>query len=246
MNIRFFIKPLFETKKHMELVPPTALILKNDGETDLYAFLQKKDKATGKTGLALLAEGAGDADNPLSGGYIVTLWHFHQPWSHRGYLTGSRSADQAAWLFELALNFWKDGKRGKALYQLGRALHLVQDIFIPHHSGIAALNGHRELEKWLTENWEPYQVTGGGYYQWETCFDNLQNRCHRVCSDYPYDWIDHGSHLSIDWYNRYFADGVYDEDTFREVAGLILPHVLRFSAGFLYKFFCDVKFKIYG
>jgi hypothetical protein len=100
MNIRSLLKPLFKTKKHMELVPQTALILKNDGENDIYTFLQRIDKATGKTGLALLAEGAGDADKPLSGGYIVTLWHFHHPWSHRGYLTGSSSADQAAWLFD--------------------------------------------------------------------------------------------------------------------------------------------------
>ncbi len=241
MKIRSFIQPLFEIEKHMELVPHTALILKNDGKEEIYTFLNEIDEVTGKTGLELLAEGAGDADKPLSGGYIVTSWHFHHPWSHRGYLTASSSADQTAWLYAFALNLWQNGKRAQALYQLGRALHLVQDIFIPHHSAVTACKGHGPLEKWLTDNWEPYLVTDGGYYCWKKSFHHNRNKSHRVYSDRPYDWIDHGSHLSIDWFKKYFADGVYDEETFSDVAGLIIPHALRFSAGFLYRFFCEAK-----
>ncbi|MEW5785406.1 MAG: hypothetical protein AB1767_10095 [Bacillota bacterium] len=237
MKLRFLIQPLFEIEKHMALVPQTALILKNDGNKDIYDFLRRVDAASGKTGLALLAKGAGDADKPLSGGYIVTLWHFHHPWTHRGYLVGGSAADQVAWLFTHALNLWQNGKRGKALYQLGRALHLVQDIFIPHHAAVTASRGHGELEQWLTGHWEPYRVADGGYYQWETYFHDSQNRYHRVRAERPYDWIDHGSHLSIGWFDAFFAGGVYDEGTFRQAAALIIPHALRFSAGFLYRFF---------
>lgn len=59
MNLRALIKPLFKIDKHMDLVPHTALILKNDGKEDIYNYLHEIDKATGKTGLDLLAEGAG-------------------------------------------------------------------------------------------------------------------------------------------------------------------------------------------
>ncbi len=88
MNLRALIKPLFKIDTHMDLVPQTALILKHDGKEDIYNFLQLIVEVRGKTGLALLSEGAGDADKPFSGGYINTFQHFHHPWSHRGYLTG--------------------------------------------------------------------------------------------------------------------------------------------------------------
>ncbi len=237
MNLRALIKPLFKIDSHMDLVPQAALILKHDGKEDIYNLLQLMVEATGKTGLALLSEGAGDADKPLSGGYINTLHHFHHPWSHRGYLTGKSSAGRAAGLYALALNLWQNGQRAAALYQLGRALHLLQDIFIPQHSGITACKGHGQMEKWLSENGESYLVAGGGYYQWEAVFCNGENECHHVYSDRPYDWIDHGSHLSIDWFNRYFASGRYNVSTFKRAAGLIIPNALRFSAGFLHKFF---------
>lgn len=241
MNIRSIIKPLFQIDKHMALVPETALVLKSDGKEEIYNLLYMKDEATGKKGVELLAEGTADADKPLSGGYINTLWHFHHPWSHRGYLTRKSSADVADGLFKRALALWQNGERGDAFYQLGRALHLLQDIFIPQHAGIAACKGHGPLEKWLTKNSEAYLVSEGGYYYWETSFRKKFRR-HHVKSDRTYDWIDHGSHLSIDWFNKYFAHSRYDEDTFREVATLIIPHALRFSAGFLNKFFTEAGF----
>lgn len=140
MNLGALIKPLFKIDKHMDLVPHTALILKNDGKEDIYNYLHEIDEA-----------------------------------------------------------------------------------------------------KWLTENGEPYRVIGGGYYHWETVFCNQENECHHVYSERPYDWIDHGSHLSINWFNTHFAGGGYNVDTFRRVAGLIIPHALRFSAGFLYKFFREAE-----
>ncbi len=92
------------------------------------------------------------------------------------------------------------------------------------------------MEKWLSEHGESYLVTGGGYYHWEAVFCNGDNECHHVYSKRPYDWIDHGSHLSIDWFNRYFASGCYNVSIFRRAARLIIPNALRFSAGFLHKF----------
>ncbi|NLY39679.1 MAG: hypothetical protein GX044_10350 [Firmicutes bacterium] len=238
MNIRSLIKPLFKIESHMDLVPQTAVILKNDGKEELYARLQQRGR-TGKTGLELLAKGAADADKPFSGGFIVPLWHFHHPWSHRGYLVGSSSADQAAWLFNFALGLWQKKREEQALYHLGRALHLIQDIFIPQHAAVTALKGHGELENWLSENWEAYRVERGGFYRWECSFHNLQGDHHTVSSERPYDWIDHGSHLSSQWFDRFFGGGHYDEASFHRAAALTIPHALRFSAGFLNKFFLD-------
>ncbi|NLM51604.1 MAG: hypothetical protein GX197_02115 [Firmicutes bacterium] len=234
-------KPLFEISKHMDLVSLTAEILKNDGKGDVYRLLVQTDQVTGKTGLELLAEGTKDADLPFSGGYILHFMHFHHPWSHRGYLSKSSSADETVKIYHLAKNKWQNGYRHEALYQLGRALHLVQDINIPHHAGITALKKHGKFEKWLTVHGRKYLVKSGGFYQWEKVFVHPNGQKHYVTANNIYDWIDYGSHLSFPLFANYFAQGKNDEKTFQKIAAIVMPNVLRLSAGFLGKFFCEVN-----
>ncbi|UNC93481.1 phospholipase C/P1 nuclease family protein [Candidatus Contubernalis alkaliaceticus] len=241
MNLKQVIRPLFKIENHIELVYETSLILKNDGREDLYYFIHSTDKERGKTYRELLEQGARNADIPFSGGYIFQLFHFHHPWTHGGYLLSHSSADVTVNIFTLALNLWKAGDKAEAIYQLGRSLHLVQDIFIPQHSGVTAFNGHGPLEKWLAKNWKTYQVTGGGYYHWDKTFTSEDGTRHQLDSKNPYDWIDFGSHLSYAWYNRYFRHKKYNEDTFHKVAAKIIPHALRHSAGYINKFFYEAK-----
>ncbi|HZK24380.1 MAG TPA: zinc dependent phospholipase C family protein [Oscillospiraceae bacterium] len=237
MKLKHFLKSLFQIISHMELAEATALILANDGKQEIALFFNEVDGESGKKFIEFLVDGTQDADQPLSGGYILTLCHFHHPWTHRGYLVGKSSADEITAIFTTATTLWQEEKTAEAIYQLGRALHLLQDIFIPHHSGITGVKGHGELEKWLTENWLAYQTTSGGYYQWEEDFYHQNGHQHHVSSTNPYDWIDYGSHLSIEWYEQYFAVGTYDENTFRTVAPRIVSNALRFSAGFINFFF---------
>ena len=240
MDIRSIIRPLLKIEHHMNLIYPTSLVLKNDGKGDIYRLLTKPMEGEGKTGIELLEQGTRDADVPFSGGYIWHMWHFHHPWIHRGYLSSKSSADVLAELFFKALALWQTGSKAEALYQLGRSLHLIQDIFVPHHAGITAFRGHGDLEEWLLQNWEPYKVDSGGYYEWKEFFYNNGKRIrHRVSSDNPYDWIDHGSHISIDWYNKHFRRCRYDRDSFPKIAPFIVSHVMRFSAGFINRFISE-------
>jgi hypothetical protein len=240
MDIRHVLQPLLKIEHHMNLMYTTSLILKDDGKEAIYHILHEPDEVTGKTGLELLEQGTKDADIPFSGGYICHMWHFHHPWTHRGYLSGKSSADVTTELVANAIGYWRAGKKSEALYQLGRTLHLLQDIFVPHHAGLTAVRGHGALENYLLDNWEPYKVTNGGYYEWEESFyDKDRDIWHHVNSNQPYDWIEHGSHISIDWYNKYFDEWTYDSDSFRELTLLIIPNVLRFSAGFINRFFSE-------
>ncbi len=225
----------------MELIYQTSLLLKNDGREDLYELINSTAKGSGKTYGELLEEGTRDADIPFSGGYIWHFFHFHHPWTHRGYLTCRSAADETAGLFARAVILWECGQKAEAMYQLGRSIHLVQDIFVPHHAAVTAFNGHGQLERWLTDNWRPYQVTRGGYYHWDETFTDEQGRSHHVRSENIYDWIDFGSHLSFVWYEKYFRNKAFTEDTFHEVAAKIVPNVLRHSAGYLNKFFYETE-----
>ncbi|NLZ38760.1 MAG: hypothetical protein GX893_04045 [Firmicutes bacterium] len=235
MMITRFFNPLFQIISHMELAEAIITILANDGKKNIVEIFN--DTSSGLNLIKILAEGTRAADIPFSGGYICTLWHFHHPWSHRGYLTKKSSANVTAELFAAAEKLWLEGNKEKAVFQLGRALHLLQDIFIPHHSGITAVKGHGDLEKWLTDNWKKYRVESGGFYHWSEKFCDADGNCHSVNSANPYDWIDYGSHLSFAWYREFFANSKYNEETFKKAAKLIIPNALKFSAGFVHLFF---------
>src|SRR5690554_2693021 len=152
MMIRHLLNPLFQIISHMELAEATATILAHDGKEEICQLLDARDDSTDQKYIDILAEGTRAADVPLSGGYICTLWHFHHPWTHRGYLVEKSSAVVTSELFSAAIKLWQTGDKSNAIYQLGRALHLLQDIFIPHHSGISAVKGHGDFEKWLSNN----------------------------------------------------------------------------------------------
>ena len=240
MNIRRMFSPMFEISKHMELVNLTVNVLKNDGKGEAVVLYTDTDDITGKSGLELLAEGVKDADLPYFSGYILHLMHFHHPWSHRGYLSKSSAADQTAKIYSLAINRWQNGYKGCALYQLGRALHLIQDINIPQHAGISAFKGHGDFERWLTVHGNQFTVQTGGYYEWEQTF-SLNGTNHYANSKNVYDWIDYGSHTSYPYFMEYFFDGNYTEAVFPEIAAKVMPNVLRLSAGFLAKFAEETK-----
>ena len=118
---------------------------------------------------------------------------------------------------------------------------MVQDINIPHHAGITALKKHGKFEKWLTVHGRKYLVKSGGFYQWEKVFVHPNGQKHYVTANNIYDWIDYGSHLSFPLFANYFAQGKNDEKTFQKIAAIVMPNVLRLSAGFLGKFFCEVN-----
>lgn len=231
---------MFEIEKHMKLVAQTALVLNNDGKGDLYRLLSGKDGFAGRTGLELLAMGTRNADLPYSPGYIWHTKHFHHPWSHRGYLSKQSSADETVRIYARAKNLWQNDNKAGAMYHLGRALHLIQDINIPHHASVTALWGHGDFEKWLTDNGEPHLVHDGGYYEWEETFTSEDGDSHLVHSGNTYDWIDYGSHLSYPWFQQYFADCIKTEERYHEAAALVIPSVLRLSAGFICKFLREV------
>ncbi len=225
---------LFKYRNHYEMIPVTVRLLLNDGITEVYELFTRAGK--GREYLTALSRGARDADLPWSCGYILHTYHYHHPWTHRGYLTYKSAADELAGLFVIGQNLWTRGRRTLAVYQLGRMLHLVQDLFIPHHAAVTALRGHGELEEWLDNRWRRYMVQQGGIYSWQEVFSG-ENQEHTVSSQNPYDWIDAASHISMGWYRDYFESGYGGPDAHAELASKIIPHTLRYSAGFIRRFF---------
>jgi len=111
----------------------------------------------------------------------------------------------------------------------GVALHLVQDLTVPHHAGCQVLFNHREYEDWLHRNIEntPSIPTSNGIYD--------HNR-------YPTQWVYSNARDAYGYFG--YCDGInrntwnpltwftQNEDPER-VRNAMIPLAVRTSAGFI-------------
>src|SRR2546428_11858005 len=121
----------------MDLVPE---VLEADGFRDLAAFLAAN--------AATLKAGTVRADWTL----FDSREHYMDPNTGSG-LGGFRSAGslgrENALFAEAA---WRDGDHWDALEHLGRVLHIIQDLTVPHHARLTPLDSHAEYEAWVTDH----------------------------------------------------------------------------------------------
>lgn len=103
----------------------------------------------------------------------------------------------------------------KGMFYLGTALHLVQDMAVPHHAAGAIFNGHQEFEKWAGEHYRRFAVTSGGIY--------LQ-------PVHPGQWLEHNANISLSYYP---AISLKTEQAFLAAAKDLLPLTIKTTAGFL-------------
>jgi hypothetical protein len=196
-----------------------------------------------------LSQGVIDVDFPISGGYILHLYHFHHPWTHRGYagscLSGARVSEG---LFTDALQLWRTGQRGEAVYELGRACHSLIDCFVPHHAAGVAGCGHGQYEAWLAQDqrWRQWAPQAGGRYQWQATYrGDDERRPHRLDWRTPSHWVDLAAHEAWPWFRDHLngcAAGLGRPRSdvspfFPEAAATLVPATVRYLAGFLHLFF---------
>jgi hypothetical protein len=209
-----------------------------------------------------LLRGTVDADYPASGGYVLHLYHFHHPWSHRGY--GGVCLSAATVVEDLvkdALRLWRaeasgtagpaGGRvltrgpgRAAAAYELGRAAHLLADCWVPHHAAGVAGCGHGAYEAWLEEGgrWREFAPSSGGAYRWQAVYrpgDDLHGVPHVLDWRNVRDWVDLAAHEALPWYDRYLNACRHPgyEEHFAPAAARLVPAAVRHLAGFLHLFF---------
>ncbi len=240
---RSSITILWAAPDHAALVSAAVDVAAADGLTYLGRLLTQPAGLKGGTLLSRLAQGAVDADYPVSGGYVLHLYHFHQPWTHRGYAGSEYSAaNVASNLFGDALRLWRAGRRPEAAYELGRAAHVMTDCWIPQHAAGVAGCGHGPYEAWLTDSgrWRDYAPGGGGRYEWQAAYYPAEvGPPHVLDWRNPYDWVDLAAHESYTCYQDGLNGCVnpgYRED-FPAAARLLVPGAIRHLAGFLHYFF---------
>ncbi|TLM98380.1 phospholipase, partial [bacterium] len=202
-------------------VSPVQKLLNTPGRTHNFCNLQAQNilHNDGLPGYARIVEefqqqleqGVNWADEGLK-----NTAHFYLSDSEKG-LPGCWDASvECERHWQKAVQKWKAGNYERAFYYLGAAVHLVQDLCVPHHAWGFLFDGHQEYEDWAEAHCDSYQVCNRGIYElgWSRS-----------------EWVRANAQLS----RRYMPlvrHGVPESDYHRATA-VLLPRAQRTTAGFI-------------
>lgn len=106
----------------------------------------------------------------------------------------------------------------KGMFYLGAAIHLVQDMCVPHHAVGAIFDGHQEFERWTGKNLHYFNTKQSGIYMPFT---------------HPNQWIVYNVARSSSYYSLVSKGKRCSEESYFEAAGKLLPLTVYTTAGFL-------------
>jgi len=178
--------------------------------------------------LSSIMQGSYDADHA---GFLPSRDHFHNPETHEGKRMSA--AQYAQEHFDEAERYYRSGNKMDAYYEFGFAIHVLQDLTVPHHSAVTYFNGHSSYESYVEDNKKEYieWVRSGGIYQ-------FMSRPGHYNDGTVWGWVDYNAHDSIRYY--VYVDGPADEgdNDYHFAATFCVRAAVRTSAGFM-KFFYD-------
>jgi len=129
-------------------------IIKNDSFYDAYNFFSDY--------IVQLNDGVVWADQDLK-----SLGHFYNPFKGKGLYGNKNAMSLAVEYYNKALLNWRNFDVEIAMFYLGAAVHLVQDMAVPQHANIRLLDNHRQYENFIRKTYlftPSFRVNSGGYY----------------------------------------------------------------------------------
>ncbi|MDR3566007.1 MAG: zinc dependent phospholipase C family protein [Negativicutes bacterium] len=103
--------------------------------------------------LAQINEGIVWAD----GGYR-NITHFFNPLTQKGLWNLPSAAAGFRQFIRQAIKYGQKANLAKAMFYTGAAVHLLQDICVPHHSCNLLFSGHAEYEHWVEGKLDDYPL----------------------------------------------------------------------------------------
>jgi phospholipase C len=158
------------------------------------------------------------------------LGHFYDPDTGKNYLGGTSTTALTRFIEHTnnALNDYETDEE-EAFKSIGKALHYLQDMHVPHHAAneIAGLSNHTEYESWITDHQNEFIVTTSQKYDYLS--DNILS-----------DFEGYSSEILIDSAvnaksNIELALSSSESDMF-EAAQNTLPRSQEIVAAYLYNF----------
>jgi phospholipase C len=188
-------------------------ILRNDGYYDVYNFMS--------TYIETINEGAVWADQDLKSSN-----HFYSPKTKRGLYGNSNAKNECESYYNRALNEFISGHIKEAMFYLGAACHLVQDVTIPQHANVKLLNNHRSFENWIIKmhkRFHKFKVYNKGIY-----LNSIEK------------YIELNSREAIKTHEKYFS--IKNEHIrFYKITSIVLVMAQKTTAGVMVKFFYDMQ-----
>lgn len=202
-----------ECKVHKFINNQSVIILKNDGHMEAYSLMSLHTND--------INAGVVWADQDLK-----SSDHFYNPHTDKGLYGNSNAKKECMSYYIKALNEYFHGKNNNAMFYLGAACHLVQDLTVPQHANVKLFNNHRSYEKWVIyehQHHDEFKINKGGIY-----LNSLKH------------YIDLNSKKAIHTYKR-FSHVKNRRERFHKITSVTLIMAQRTTAGLMLKFFKDTK-----
>ncbi|MGD9381534.1 MAG: zinc dependent phospholipase C family protein [Candidatus Thorarchaeota archaeon] len=176
-----------------------------------------------------MQRGSYDADwgmGVIGGLPVAAKDHYCDPTTGFGFLMIFQGAGSyAQGYFDKAVNFYKGGNKEEAYYNLGFAIHVLQDVTVPHHTQILDVEqkGHEDYERYINKK-ETYikGINGPGYYEKATSADG---------------WVRFNAKKSHSYHTYVNGAPNSGNNNYWHAASNLLPIAVKTTAGFLRFFF---------
>ncbi|EHQ89981.1 zinc dependent phospholipase C family protein [Desulfosporosinus youngiae] len=188
---------------HVHCLEQTYVVLKQDGKEDMARLFKSHHSA--------LAKGLFWADRGWK-----NVNHFYTDPGKQGFIGWPGATGECQYYFNKAFTLFPKNI-DKGMFFLGAALHLVQDMCVPHHSQGILFDGHKEFETWATDNWSKFPAASGMY----------------LPLSHPAQWIDHNAKVSAPLYHLVSLEKGCSEESYRRASKVLIPLTISTSAGFL-------------
>ncbi|GMB01476.1 zinc dependent phospholipase C family protein [Pelosinus sp. IPA-1] len=155
------------------------------------------------------------------------IHHFLHPKTRRGFWHFSNAAGDYLEFFNTAIKFVRQGSMKEAIFYLGAAAHLVQDMCVPHHAKCQLFDGHKKYEIWVERHLR------------ELSFTQYAN----IPMVNPVGVLLKNAETALELYNYVNADARNDQ--YQKATEILLPLANQSTANQFCYFFARVK-KIMG
>ena len=188
-------------------------VIENDGYDDVFNLMSAY--------INDINEGAVWADQDLKSSN-----HFYSPKTKRGLYGNSNAKNECESYYNRALNEFILGDIKEAMFYLGAACHLIQDVTIPQHANVELLHNHRSFENWIIRmhrRFYKFKVFRGGIY-----LNSIGK------------YIELNSREAIRTYEKY-SDIKNEHIRFYKITSVILVMAQKTTAGVMVKFYYDMQ-----
>lgn len=189
---------------HISCLEQAYTVLSADGKREVAAFFQPYHSS--------LSKGLLWADRGWK-----NVHHFYSKPGKNGTVLWPGAAAECQYYYNRALTLMEKNITN-GMFFLGAALHLIQDMCVPHHSVGVIFDGHQEFEKWATRHWSEFPVTEQGTY---------------LNFSHPSQWVEYNAKISAEYYPLVSIEKGSTETSYIEAARRLLPLTVCTTAGFL-------------